>query len=177
MCCSRYVEIKGAVSAVVEQLQRLSPADQSGRLLCDMAVVAMSAYEHAYLLKVLEPTKPPPGDDADEDVDSDEPWPRYRPGSVGYWNLTDARIAARKASDLQLRPGEADARDQLKHALPAAENSLKAVGDAPCQSLVQIYARIQQLLGMSADIASVVSPAQQRTTKVCTPQLTVPYAR
>lgn len=161
----RYVEIKGAISSVVEQLLRLGAADQSGRLLCDLAVIAINCHEHAYLLKVLEPPKPEA--DADTDPNPDQIWPCYRPGCVGYHNLADARVLAKKAGDLAAQPGEAEARAQLKLALPMAEAALKGVGDAPCQALVEAYARTRQLVGMSADIASVVSPSQQRTTKVC----------
>jgi hypothetical protein len=63
-------------------------------------------------------------------------------------------------------PGEAEARVALKAALPLAEAALKLLGTTPCPSLIEQYARVRRILGISTELAAAVSPQQQATAQV-----------
>jgi len=160
------VEVKAALAAVHAELLRVDAAEQDGRLLCDITCALVQALEHAYLLKLTQPPRPAPDDPAAAALDPAAPWPLYRPGNPGYSTLTDARAAARGVSDAKQQPLYAEARKELTVAATAAQAALAKIGDTPCQALIELHARIQQLLDEPGDVAAAASASQKSTAKV-----------
>ena len=137
----QFAPARPLLQAVLQQLLRLPAADQNTRLLCELAVATLQSCEHAHLLA-----------SGTAQAGSDLAAARSNYAQVGA-----ARVIAEDSS----------ARAALQAAVPLAEAALKLLADAPCQSLIEQYARTRQLLGMSTDVAGVVSASQQSTAQVC----------
>jgi hypothetical protein len=58
----RHVEVQSALTEVLQELLKLDTSEQNGSLLHVLAVAVLQAFEHAYLLKVLQhvSASPPP---------------------------------------------------------------------------------------------------------------------
>ena len=137
----QFAPAQSLLQVVLQQLLRLPAADQNTRLLCDLAVATLQSCEHAHL---LESGTAQAGSD-----------------------LAAVRANYAQHGGISASTEASSARTALQAAVPLADAALKLLANAPCQSLIEQYARTRQLLGMSTDVAGVVSASQQSTAQVC----------
>lgn len=176
----RPVELRELLHGVLHLLLQLDATDLDGSLLNAVAQAHARAVEHHYLLQLLfPPTTPSKESTPPAAANGAAAATAAAPATVAvagvrysvteaYELLPQARAAAQgiNAATALSASAKTELTNMLTAAATACERALSKVGAAQPQSLIEAYARLQQLRGVAVALPPGVASTSEQTSKV-----------